>query len=76
MVAAPGRLARLERGAASDRDEDVLESCPAWVVGVRIARDDGLDAERLGEVAERSAPPNISPLVRACLLYTSDAADE
>ena len=52
VVAAPLALAALERGAAADGDEHVLERGAAAVVRVDVARRDRPDAERLGEVAQ------------------------
>src|SRR4029077_8934344 len=37
VVATPLRLASVERGAAADRDEHVLELGPAWMVRMGVA---------------------------------------
>src|SRR5438105_3145913 len=52
VVAAALALAAVERRAAADRHERVLERRPARVVRVRVAGDDRVDAKRLGEVAQ------------------------
>jgi hypothetical protein len=64
VVAAPLRLAAVERGATSDRDEDVLERGPARVVRVDVPRRDRGDAQRLGKVPQGSEPPRVAALVR------------
>ena len=67
-VAAAFALAAVERGAAADRDERVLEQRPSRRVRVDVPRRDGLDAEVLGQVAERRVPPCIAALVGALQL--------
>ena len=64
-VPAPLRLAALERGAAADRDEDVLQERAARMVRVDVAGRDRLDAEVLGEVAQETEPPRVPALERA-----------
>ena len=63
-VPAPLRLAALERGAAADRDEDVLEQRAPRMVRMDVPGRDRLDAEVLGEVAQESEPPRVSALER------------
>ena len=63
-VAAPLALAPVERGAAADRDEHVLEKRAPRGVRVDVARRDRLDAEVLGQVAERDVPSRVAALVR------------
>ena len=65
MVAAPLALARLERGAVTDRDEDVLQRRPARMVCVDVAGDDRRCAEVLGEVAQEPVPVRVTALERA-----------
>ena len=61
-VAAPLVLARLERGAAADRDEHVLQRRAARVVRVDVAGRDGRHAQVLGEVAEERVPAGVAAL--------------
>ena len=63
-VAAPLLLAAVERGAAADRDERVLEERAPRRVGVDVAGGDGGDAEVLGEVAESRVATHVAALVR------------
>ena len=63
VVAAPLALAAVERRAVADRDERVLQADARARVRVRVAGDDGLDAERLGEVAQRSVAAHVAALV-------------
>ena len=63
VVAAPLALAPVERRAVADRDERVLQADARTSVRVRISRDDGLDAERLGEVAQRRVAAHVAALV-------------
>ena len=69
-------LAPVERRPAADRDERVLEKRPARRVRVDVPRRDRLDAEVLGEVAERRVPPRVAPLVRALELDEEALAAE
>ncbi len=62
-VAAPLALAAVERGAAADRDEDVLQRSPPRVVRMGVAGRDRSDTERFGQVAQRAVPPRVAPLV-------------
>ena len=62
-VAAPLLLAAVERGAAADRDERVLEQRAPWRVGVDVAGGDGGDPEVLGEVAESRVAADVAALV-------------
>src|SRR5205823_6260853 len=64
-VAAPLGLAALERRAVPDRHERVLEHGPLVAVRVHVAGDDRVDAERLGEVAERGVAARVAALERA-----------
>src|SRR5581483_2934705 len=65
VVAPPLRLAAVERGAAADRDERILQGGAALVVGVHVAGGDRGGAEVAGELAERGVAAGIAPLVRA-----------
>ena len=76
MVAAPLLLAALERGAAADGDEDVLQRGAAAVVGVDVSRRDGLDAERLRELAQARVAPRVAALVRPLQLDVEAVAAE
>ena len=76
VVAAALWLAAVERGAAADRDEHVLERGAAWMVRMRVAGGDGPDAERLGEVAQRGEPAGVAPLIRALQLHEEPFAPE
>ena len=67
-VAAALALAAVERGTAADRDERVLEQRPPRRVRVDVPGRDGLDAEMLGQVAERRVPPRVAALVRTLQL--------
>src|SRR5215470_12526762 len=68
MVSAPLPLAALERGAATDGDEHVLERGPVAVVRMDVARRDRLDAERGREVAQASVASGVAALVGALQL--------
>ena len=63
-VPAPLGLAALERRAAADRDEDVLQERAAGMVRVDVPGRDRLDAEVLGEVAQEAEPPRVASLER------------
>ena len=63
VVAAPLALAPVERRAVADRDERVLQADARTSMRVRVSRDDGLDAERLGEVAQRCVAAHVAALV-------------
>ena len=76
MVAAPLPLAALERGAAADGDEHVLERGAAAVVRVDVARRDRPDAERGGEVAQVRVAARVAALVRALQLDVEAVAAE
>ena len=76
MVAAPLALAALERGAAADGDEDVLERGAATVVRVDVSRRDRPDAERLGELAQLRVAARVAALVRALQLDVEAVAAE
>ena len=76
MVAAPLLLAALERGAAADGDEHVLEHGSPPVVGVDVARRDRPDAERGGEVAQERVPARVPAFVRALQLDVEAVAAE
>ena len=75
-VPSPLGLAALERGAAADRDEDVLQERAPRVVRVDVAGRDRLDAEVLGEVAQETEPPRVSPLERPLQLDVEALAAE
>ena len=51
-----------------DRDEHVLEQCPARRVRMDVPRRDRLDAEVLGEVAEHRVAARVATLVRTLQL--------
>ena len=63
VVAAPFALAPVERRAVADRDERILQADARTSMRVRVSRDDGLDAERLGEVAQCSVAAHVAALV-------------
>ena len=65
VVAAPLLLAAVERGAAADRDERVLECATPLVVGVDVAGGDGGDAEVAGELSQGGDAAGVAALVRA-----------
>ena len=69
-------LAALERGAAADRDEDILKECAPRVVRVDVAGRDGFDAEVLGEVAQEPEAPRVSPFERPLELDEESLATE
>ena len=75
-VPAPLGLAALERRAAADRDEDVLQERAPRVVRVDVAGRDRLDAEVLGEVAQEPEAPRVSPLERPLELDVEALAAE
>ena len=56
-VASPLRLAAVQRRAAADRHQRVLERGAAPVVCVDVAGRDRFDPQRLGEVSQRRKPP-------------------
>src|SRR5262249_1713927 len=68
VVAAPLPFAALERGAAADGDEHILEGSAAAVMGVSVPRRDRPDADRLGEVAQVRIAACVAALVRALQL--------
>ena len=63
VIAAPLALAPVERRAVADRDEGILEADAQTIMRVRVSRDDGVDAERLGEVAQRCVATHVPTLV-------------
>ncbi len=67
-VATALALAPVERGAAADRDERVLEKRAPRGVGMDVPRRDRLDAEMLGKVAKRGVSSHVAALVRALQL--------
>ena len=75
-VAAPLGLAAVERGAAADRDEHVLQHCAAPVVRVDVSGRDGLHAEVLGEVEERGVAARVAALEGALQLDEEAIATE
>ena len=76
VVAAPFPLAALERGAAADGDEHVLERSAAAVVCVDVTGRDRADAERGGEVAQVRVAAFVAALVRALQLDVEAVASE
>ena len=76
VVAAPLALAAVERRAVADRDERVLQADARARVRMRVAGDDGLDAQRLREVAQRSVPAHVAALVRPLQLDVEAVAAE
>ena len=76
VVAAALALAAVERGAAADRDEHVLQRSAARVVRVHVSRGDGAYAERLGEIAQRCVAARVSALVRPLELDVEMVAAE
>ena len=64
MVAAPFPLRAVERGAAADRDERVLEPAPASMVGVHVTGRDHRHAERGREIGKRGVPARVAALER------------
>ena len=62
-VSPPLGLAALERGAAADRDKDVLQQRAPRVVRMDVSGRDRLDVEVLGEVAQEPEPPCVTTLV-------------
>ena len=65
MVPSPLLLAAVERSAAADRDQGVLEGAALLVVRVDVAGDDGGDAEIAGELPQGGDTAGVAPLVRA-----------
>ncbi len=63
-IPTPLALAPVERGAAADRDEHVLEQRAARCVRMDVSRGDRLHAETLGEVAEHRVAARVAALVR------------
>ena len=63
-VTATIRLAALERGAAADRHERVLEQRSPRMVRVDVSGRDRLDSEMLRQVAKRGVSACVSALVR------------
>ncbi len=76
VVAAPLRLAAVERGAAADRDERVLERGAARVVRMDVAGRDGRDAEVAGELAQPREAARVAALVRPLELDVEAVAPE
>ena len=75
-VPAPLGLAALERGAAADRDEDVLQQRASRMVRVDVAGRDRLDTEVLGEIAQEAESPRVAPLERTLELDVEALATE
>ena len=75
-VPAPLGLAALERGAAADRDEHVLQQRAPRMVRVDVSGRDRLDAEVLGEVAQEAEPARVPALERALELDEEALAAE
>ena len=76
VVAAPLALAAVERGAAADRDEDVLQRRRDDVVRVRVAGDERRHAQRRREIAQRGVAPRVAALVRPLQLDEEVLASE
>src|SRR3989440_8764241 len=64
MIAAPRRLAAVERAAVADGDEDVLQRCPAPMVRMDVAGHDRRDTEHAGEIAQSGVATRVAALVR------------
>ncbi len=75
-VAAPLALGAVQRRAVADGDERVLEHGAAMAVRVHVAGGDGIDAERLGELAQRGVAARVAALVRALELDEEAVAAE
>jgi hypothetical protein len=76
VVASALALAAVERGAAADRDEDVLQRGAAGVVRVDVAGRDRTDVQRFREVSQGGVPPRVAALVRALELDEEVVAAE
>ena len=76
VVAAPLLLAALERGAAADGDEDVLQRSAPAVVRVDVSRRDRRDADRVGELAQARVAARVAALVRPLQLDVEAVAAE
>src|SRR5207249_7757286 len=69
LVVAPALLlAAVQRRAAANRDERVLEGAAPLVVRVDVAGRDGGDAEVAAEIAEGGVAPRVAALVRTLKL--------
>ena len=75
-VAAALLLGALQRGAVAQRHQDVLQRRAAAHVAVHVAGDDGLDAERLGQVAQGGVTARVPALVGALQLDVEAVAPE
>ena len=75
-IAAPLLLTAVERGAAADRHERVLEKRASRRVGMHVAGGDGVDAEMLGEVAQGGVAAHVPPLVGTLQLDEEPVAAE
>src|SRR5207244_12471480 len=75
-VAPPVGLAAVERGAVLDGDERVLQGRQASIVRVDVAGRDGLDAERLGQLAQQRVSAGVAPLERPLELDEEAVAAE
>ena len=75
-VAAPLLLAAVERGAAADRDERVLEQRAPRRMGMDVAGGDGVDAEVCGEILEGGVAPHVAALERPLQLDEEAVAAE
>ena len=76
VIPAPLTFRALEGRPVANGDHRVLERGATRVVRMRIAGGDGLDAQRLGELAQPRVPPRVAPLVRALELDEEPLAPE
>src|SRR2546423_1717147 len=75
-VAPPLGFTAVERSAVLDGDEGVLQRRPARIVGMDIAGRDGLDAERLGQLAQNCVAASVAALERPLELDEEAVAAE
>ena len=76
VVAAPLRLAAVERAAVTDGDEDVLEARAARMVCVDVARDERRRTDRLCELAQRRVAVRVAAFVGPLQLDEEAVASE
>ncbi len=76
VVPTPLLLRRFERPTVADRDHRVLEERAAAVVRVDVARDDGLDADRLCQLPQQVVAPCVATLVGPLELDEEAVASE
>ena len=70
------RLAAVEGSLLPDRDERVLQPCPAWMVGVDVARGDRAHSEVTSQIPQRRVPAGVSAQVRTLELDEEPLAAE